>query len=271
MGPRFFAGHYNIGHWYWEQEHFPNRWHGSFDYYDEIWVPTEFVRKAIAAVSPIPVHTISHPLALDFTKVPPNRARFGLEENAFVFLFTFDFFSTTQRKNPGDVISAFRRAFRADDNAVLVLKSINAQEDRSGRESLGKLAAGAKVIFFDQHLPAAEMNALYASADCYVSLHRSEGLGLGMAQAMALGQPVIATRYGGSLDFMNDENSLMVPFRLVPVVDSAGIYADSIWAEPDVDAATDHLRQLASDEDLYLRLATAAHDTVALTTPTLPK
>jgi glycosyltransferase involved in cell wall biosynthesis len=243
MGPRFFAGRHNIGLWYWEQEHFPMRWHSAFDYYDEIWVPSHFTREAIAAVSPIPVHKITYPLYLDETETVPDRRRFGLPESACVFLFTFDFFSTTHRKNPAAVIAAFRRAFRPDDAAVLVLKSINAEHDRAGRDSLGRESEGANVMFMDPHISAAELNALFASADCYVSLHRSEGLGLGMAQAMYLGKPVIGTNYSGNLEFMNSDNSLLVDYAMTELdVDSGPYERGTRWAEPNVAAAADLMR-----------------------------
>jgi glycosyltransferase involved in cell wall biosynthesis len=243
MGPRFFAGRYNIALWYWEQEHFPVRWHSAFDYYDEIWVPSEFTRTAIAAVSPIPVRKITYPFFLNESEAVPDRRRFGLPDNACVFLFTFDFHSTVQRKNPGAVIAAFRRAFRRDDDAVLVLKSINAEHDRAGRGSLGRKSEGAQVVFLDAHISGAEMNALFASADCYVSLHRSEGFGLGMAQAMYLGKPVIATNYSGNLEFMNPDNSLLVNYEITELEEDAGAYeSGSRWAEPDVEHAATLMR-----------------------------
>jgi glycosyltransferase involved in cell wall biosynthesis len=242
-GPRFFAGRYNIGLWYWEQEHFPIRWHSSFDYYDEIWVPSEFTRGAIAAVSPIPVRKITYPFYLDETEAVPGRARFSLADNACVFLFTFDFFSTTDRKNPAAVIAAFRRAFRQDDAAILVIKSINWERERERRNSLGRQAEGAKVVFSDGHISTAEMNALFASADCYVSLHRSEGLGLGMAQAMYLGKPVIATNYSGNLEFMNSNNSLLVDYTMTELEEDSGPYERGThWAEPDVEHAAELMR-----------------------------
>ena len=242
MGPRFFDGRYNIGFWFWEQEQFPVRWHSAFDYYDEIWVPTEFVRKSIAAVSPVPVHKITHPLYLDEAEAVADRARFGLPGNACVFLFTFDFFSTVQRKNPAAVVAAFRRAFGPQDSAVLVLKSINAGQNPAERESLGEKSEGANIVFIDSHLTRPEMNALFASADCYVSLHRSEGVGLGMAQAMYLGKPVIATNYSGNLEFMTPDNSLLVDYTMTELDEDAGSYErGSRWAEPNIEQAADFM------------------------------
>ena len=243
MGPRFFAGRHNIGLWYWEQEHFPMRWHSAFDYYDEIWVPSDFTREAIAAVSPIPVRKITYPFYLNEAEATPDRKRFGLPEDAFVFLFNFDFLSTTHRKNPAAVIDAFQRAFKIDDKAVLVLKSINWEHDREGRAALGRRAEGANVVFLDPHLPGAEVNALFASADSYVSLHRSEGLGLGMAQAMYLGKPVIGTGYSGNLEFMNAENSLLVNFTMTELEEDSGPYERGThWAAPDVAHAASLMR-----------------------------
>jgi glycosyltransferase involved in cell wall biosynthesis len=243
MGPRFFAGRRNIGLWYWEQEHFPMRWHSAFDYYDEIWVTTHFTREAITAVSPIPVRKITYPFYLDEAEAVPDRRRFGLPENVFIFLFTFDFFSTIQRKNPAAVIAAFRRAFRPDDAAVLVLKSINAEHHRAGRDLLGRESEGAKVVFMDSHSSGSELNALFASADCYVSLHRSEGLGLGMAHAMYLGKPVIGTNYSGNLDFMNCDNSVLVDYAMTELNEDSGPYERGTrWAEPNVEHAANLMR-----------------------------
>jgi glycosyltransferase involved in cell wall biosynthesis len=243
MGPRFFAGCHNIGLWYWEAERFPVRWHSSFDYYDEIWTPTEFVRKSIASVSPIPVYKITPPLNIHGREAAPDRSHFGLPENACVFLFTFDFFSTVQRKNPAAVIAAFQLAFRRDEPAVLVLKSINADQDRAAREELGRQSRNANIIFLDTHISAPEMDSLFASADCYVSLHRSEGLGLGMAQAMYFGKPVIATNYSGNLEFMNRENSLLVDYTMTESEQDAGSYdCGTRWADPNVEQASNYMR-----------------------------
>jgi glycosyltransferase involved in cell wall biosynthesis len=166
-----------------------------------------------------------------------------LRDNACVFLFTFDFLSTIQRKNPAAVIAAFRRAFRRDDAALLVIKSINREHDRAGRDSLGRESEGAKVVFMDTHISGAEVNALFASADCYVSLHRSEGLGLGMAHAMYLGKPVIATNYSGNLEFMNSDNSLLVDYAMTELNEDSGPYERGTrWAEPKVEHAANLMR-----------------------------
>jgi glycosyltransferase involved in cell wall biosynthesis len=196
-----------------------------------------------------------------------DRARFGLAEDAYVFLFNFDFYSTIHRKNPGAVIEAFRRAFHPREKAILVLKSINHAADRPARETLARASAGLNVVFLDDHVPRAEVNALFASADCYVSLHRSEGLGLGMAQAMYLGKPVIGTGYSGNLEFMNSENSLLVNYTMTELQEDSGPYERGThWADPDVEHAATLMRFLFENrekgEAIGLRAAAAVRATL---------
>lgn len=243
MGPRFFRGRHNIGFWYWEAERFPVRWHSAFDYYDEIWVATEFVRQSIGTVSPVPVSKITYPFSLNESEAAADRTRFGLPTDSCLFLFSFDFFSTVQRKNPAAVITAFQRAFGQSDKAVLLLQTINAEYEPAARDSLGRQAEGANVRWIDQHISRPEINALFATADCYISLHRSEGLGLGMAQAMYLGKPVIATNYSGNLEFMNAETALLVNYKMTELEEDAGSYERGTrWADPDVDQAASFMR-----------------------------
>lgn len=266
MGPRFFAGRRNVGYWFWEQEHFPVRWHSSFDYFDEIWVPTDFVRRSIAEVSPIPVRKIVHPLSMNESEAVRDRRRFNLPEESFVFLFTFDFFSTVQRKNPGAVIAAFQQAFGREEPAILILKSINAESEKEARNSLGYSALGADIRFFDEHLSGADINSLFATADCYVSLHRAEGVGLGMAQAMYLGKPVIATGYSGNLDFMNKENSLLVDYAMTELQENAGTYEKgSRWADPNVEEAARHMRWVFDHREAATALGQRAAASVRAT------
>jgi len=244
-GRRFFRGRRNVGLWYWELETFPARWHASFDYYDEIWTPGEFCRRAIAAVSPVPVHRIRYPLFVPETLPPPDRAALGIDPAAFVFLFNFDYCSTIARKNPIGLIEAFRRAFRPRDDALLLLKTINGELRPEDARRVRAAAEGARVRFLDGHVTGAEMERLFASADAYVSLHRSEGLGLGMAQAMAHGKPVIATGYSGNLEYMDRETSLLVGHTMATIPEGCHPYDAGLrWAEPDLDDAAAAMRRL---------------------------
>jgi len=243
QGNKFFKGRHNIALWYWELERFPARWHCNFDYYDEIWVPTEFVRRSLAAVSPVPVYQMTYPHHPDKVAPRPDRAGLKLPENTCVFLFNFDFCSTIARKNPMAVINAFRKAFTPMEPATLVLKSINSQHDANGRARVAEALRGLNVVWIEHHLSHEQMTSLFASCDCYVSLHRSEGLGLGMVQAMSLGKPVIGTGYSGNMDYMNERNSLLVKHKLVEIEDSSGPYEQgNVWAEADIDDAAEKMR-----------------------------
>lgn len=270
-GPEYLKGCHNIGWWYWEQEQFPARWHSAFDCYDEIWVPTRFTQSALRSVSPIPVRKITYPLFFEPKTITRKREDFGVNDNAYVFLYTFDFLSTIQRKNPVGVIEAFRKAFSPSDNVTLVLKSINGEHDKENRVMLAKCAEGLRVILLDTHLSGAEMKALFSVIDGYISLHRSEGLGLGMGQAMYLGKPVIATGYSGNLEFMNNKNSLLVNYQLVPLQETYGPYEKgSFWAEPDTEHAAALMRRVYLQREESVALgAQAARDVRGILNPEL--
>ncbi len=242
QGSSFFKHRYNIALWYWELEQFPPRWHSSFGYYDEIWTATSFCQKALAAVAPIPVTRIGYPFPRE--EMPaPDREAFGLPRDSFLFLFNFDFHSVVQRKNPEGLITAFRKAFGKGNDVLLILKSINAEHHPESARELKRLSESLNVRWINEHLEAGAMKQLFATSDCYVSLHRSEGLGLGMARAMSYGKPVIATGYSGNLDFTTPENSLLVRHRVVELDQDYGVYEKgNCWAEPDIDHAAEQMR-----------------------------
>lgn len=244
MGPSFFAGRYSALYCFWEVECFPERWLGAFKHVNELWVGSSFMAKTLAEVSPVPVVCIPTPVALN---EPPlrTRAQLGLPEG-FLFLFVFDYASVFARKNPLAVVEAFERAFGEHDDAVLVLKCINSERDPSNHERL--LAAAARrrdMHVIDRTVSAAERDAMVAACDCYVSLHRSEGFGFTLAEAMWFGKPVIATGYSGNLDYMRPDNSYLVDHELVPVGLGADPYPpDCRWAQPDVDHAARLMREV---------------------------
>jgi glycosyltransferase involved in cell wall biosynthesis len=249
-GPRFFKDRYNIALWYWELEKFPPRWHPCFDYYDEIWTATTFCQSAFAQVSPVPVTKIGYPFFAEETPTP-DRDGFGLSRDDFLFLFNFDFHSVVQRKNPAGLIAAFARAFGpAKSGAQLILKSINARHHPEKAAELRRLTENLNIIWLDEHLDASRMKQLFATADCYISLHRSEGLGLGLARAMSYGKPVIATCYSGNLDFTTAGNSLLVRHELVELEQDYGVYEKgNLWAEPDLDHAAELMRRVYENRE----------------------
>lgn len=250
LGPEFFGGRRTVGVWFWEVEDFPPA-REAFDLVDEIWVASDFVLEAIAPVSPKPVRKFPLPVVVPSRPAGVTRAQLGLPDDRFVFLFVYDFLSTAERKNPIGLIDAYTRAFEPDDGVVLVLKSINGEKRIPQLERVKRAAAGRPdVIVLDGYLPQDLHHALVAECDAYVSLHRSEGFGLDMAKAMGLGKPVIATRYSGNLEFMDDTTSYLVDFDLGPVGPGNEPYPpDSRWARPRVDHAAALMRRVVERPD----------------------
>ncbi|MDC8013453.1 glycosyltransferase [Tahibacter soli] len=264
LGAGAFAGRYNIGCWFWELERFPQRWQGAFDLVDEVWVMSPFVRDAVAACTRKPVHIV--PAALD-VELPARYSRgdFGLDENNFVYLFSFDFNSYATRKNADGAIAAFRRAFADGRRDVrLVIKTINGQRmPRELRALVDAVADDDRIEVRDGFLDRAGMWALQACCDGYVSLHRSEGFGLGLAECMLLGKPVVATAYSGNLAFMDADNSCLVDYALVPVREGQyPAWQGQRWAEPDVDQAATYLRRLVDDPAYARRIGDNARRSV---------
>jgi hypothetical protein len=243
-GPDFFDARYSIGMWFWEVERFPEIWVSAFDHLDELWLPTEHVIRAVSPLSSIPIVKVTLPVDMPVV-VPMGRPELNLPEG-FMFLFSFDHHSVFQRKNPLAVIEAYTRAFEPEDGACLVIKCINGASDQDNHRRMFDAAAGrSDVHVIDGYLSAEAKDAMVAACDCYVSLHRAEGFGLTMAEAMYLGKPVIATGYSGNLDFMTADNSFLVDHQMVPIGPGAPPYpADSRWAEPDVDHASRLMREV---------------------------
>jgi glycosyltransferase involved in cell wall biosynthesis len=259
---RFRMDSYNIGYWAWELEAFPDRFLPSFAYYQEIWTPSSFCQAAIARKSPIPVERIPHAVEVRRPE-GMDRSHFGLRDSEFVFLTMFDMLSVFERKNPLAVVRAFARAFEPGARERLVVKVNNAEHGTRYLEQLVDVARGYNIDIIDSTLNRDEVPALTGCCDCLVSLHRSEGFGLTMAEAMYLGKPVIATGYSGNLDFTSPDNSLLVSYRLRPVGKGCDPYPEeAMWAEPDEDEASRHMVELVRNRDLRLRLAGAGQEWV---------
>ena len=249
--PTYLAGRFNIGYWAWELPEFPPEWTPSFGYADEIWTCSRFGRDSIAACSPIPVRAV--PLALEIEDGPdfaPDRSVFGISTDVFLFLFLFDFHSSLERKNPIGLIKAYKRAFGNRKDVQLLIKSSHSAQHQRELTALQRACEGANVRILDAVLSREEKRNLLKTADCYVSLHRSEGFGLTMAEAMMYGKPVIGTAYSGNLDFMSDDDSFLVPYHIVTIKRTHGPYkAGNHWADPDLDSASDLMRYVAANRD----------------------
>lgn len=246
---------FKIGLWAWETMDFPDLWVPGFELVDEIWAGSNFITESIAKKANVPV--INIPYVVDTPKVEANREKFRLDPNEFVFLFTFDFHSFPERKNPYAALEAFRQAFTPDEPVRLLIKSMNAAKRPEAFDLLRQSAAGSRVTFLDEALDSTSRYELLASCDAYISLHRAEGFGLGMAEAMAYGKPVIATGWSGNMEFMTPWNSFPVDYTLAPLEAAAGPYPKgTMWAVPSIEDAAKKLRLVWEDKEL--REATSA-------------
>ncbi len=261
-GRAFFEARHTIALWWWEVGDPPASWTEAYEFIDEVWVASQHVYDVIAPTSPVPVVRIRFPV-VEPEVAPRTRAELGLPEDGFLFLSVYDYHSVGVRKNPLGLIEAFKRAFPPGHGAKLVLKSINAETCREEHERV-VLAASEHddITLLSGYVSGSEKNAIIAACDCYVSLHRSEGFGFTVAEAMLLGKPVIATRFGGTLEFTNDQNAYLVSYK--PVTVGEGVYpypADGVWAEPDLDEAAALMqRVLAAPEEARARGAIARRD-----------
>jgi len=240
---------YRIAYWYWEFDSIPDAWCAHADSVDEVWTATEFIARGLRERLSIPVRTLFPGVTLAPFQVR-EREYFKLDPGRFTFLFTFHMMSVMERKNPLGLIRAFKLAFRADEPVTLVLKtSFGDRHPLQFQELLDAAANEPTITIIDEVFSSDDVLSLMNACDAYVSLHRSEGLGLTMAEAMLLGKPVIATAFSGNMDFMNNENSLLVPYERVKVGRPIPPYdADLEWAEPSVEHAARLMRRLFDDQ-----------------------
>jgi glycosyltransferase involved in cell wall biosynthesis len=172
------------------------------------------------------------------------RADFDLPEGRFLYLFVFDFMSYPARKNPWACIKAFREAFPKGDEPVnLVMKVSNVQpNDPRWQEIAVALEADPRILKREFNLEKSEVMALMSVCDAYVSLHRAEGFGRTMAEAMLLGKPVIATGYSGNADFLTKTTGFPVRYKKAKIKANEYPAGDGqTWAEPDLKNAAEQL------------------------------
>ncbi|MGB3625334.1 MAG: glycosyltransferase family 4 protein [Henriciella sp.] len=241
-------GRYRIGYWAWELPSLPDAYVEALDYVDEVWVPSNYVRRAVQEKTNKPVHVVPHavPRKPDSREI---RINFGLPASNFLVLCALDLKSHIARKNPLAAYEAFCKAFPepySKEGPRLVLKVISGPDQlTTSRDLFAKVRNDKRVIFIDMPMSTERYTALQRLCDAYISLHRSEGFGLNIAECMQLGKPVIATDYSGNADFLSDNLGYPVPYSLIPVKEGEYPEAEGqVWAEPDVDYAAAALRHV---------------------------
>ncbi len=244
----FPSGSYNIVFPAWELPTYPAVWARQLDRFDEVWGFSEFVTQSLQAAVHRPVYLA--PLSISpVIHHYHSRSELGIPGSSLVFCFSFDCSSFPERKNPWAVIEAFRQLQqrRPQSDAKLVLKVSGGDRAPSTLERLRKEVAtlGSHAQLIDRTLSAEEMKSLLMACDCFISLHRSEGYGLCLAEAMYFGKPVIATAYSGNLDFMSAETALLVNYDRVAVKSGSYPHGEGqFWAEPSITQAVDHMVRL---------------------------
>jgi glycosyltransferase involved in cell wall biosynthesis len=263
FGPRICRGKRLVGYWWWELDRIPRAWLPWAALMDEIWVSSRFIHDTFSRG--LPGKTVRYvPLPVPEPVASPlGRVDFGLPEQPFTVLAAFDLSSHWARKNPAGAIAAFRRAFPSAIEAQLVLKVSGADQHPAQLERLrGLTAEMPNVRIIDRTLSPADLAALIHCADVLLSLHRSEGFGLFIAEAMWLGTAIVATGWSGVMDMLDPDNALLVAFDkvAVPPADYPSVPPGAQWAEPDIGHAADCLRRLAGDAGLRSRLRAKARE-----------
>lgn len=245
---------YNIVYPAWELSLYPEVWARQLDRFDEIWAPSKFVRDSLAAVCSKPV--VHMPLACEVLLASfLSRRYFGISETDYVFLFFYDLRSYTTRKNPQGVVEAFRRflAKRPFAKASLIIKINGGDLYPAGVEHLRKELDSLEghTVLINRVMTDNEVKNLIRCCDCFVSLHRSEGYGRGISEAMILAKPVIATAYSGNMDFMDVNTAFNVNYRLIPLSEGEYPYwKGQVWADPDLDQVAHFMTMLVDDPNL---------------------
>lgn len=271
--PEHALDRYTIAMWAWELPEAPDYALKQLPRMDELWVLSSFVADAFRTATDMPI-TVIPSVVPQRPGIQGDRAKFGLPDDGLVVLFNFSASSSDARKNPWAVIEAFQQAFRPSErgtDAHLVIKAVDLHRFPELSAQLAQSVASVNGTLIGRDLTRADMDCLLATCDVYVSLHRSEGFGLGMAEAMAMGKPVIATGYGGNIDFMPPGSAAVVGYDIRPINDRdhrfGAEFGDwyrpgQLWAEPDVEQAARWLRRFAESETLRRTMGTRGAEAV---------
>ena len=252
------SGSYNILRTYWELPEAPSQWRTLLARIDELWVPNSFVQNAFRSIFDGVISVIPPIVSVEFA-VLYDRKHFGLDENTFYFMFSFDFYSSAARKNPLGVVQAFGYAFPEQQREVgLIIKAIGPGEsDPTAFQQLNNVTKiDNRIKLLTGPMLRDEMLSLISVSDCYVSLHRSEGFGAGMAEAMALEKPVIGTDFSGNIEFLTQKTGFPVRYALRKLMPGEYAHGDGqSWAEPDLEEAIRHMRGVVNDRGEAARRA----------------
>jgi glycosyltransferase involved in cell wall biosynthesis len=256
---------YNVPIVYWELTSIPAEHAAVLEHFDEVWCASSFTARALAAATSRPVRVVRPALEPQISPRSEARRHLDLPPHRFTFFYSIDAGSILERKNPHAFLQAYLAEFSEREGACCVIKIIYA--DRSDPRIRAIFAAAESrgdVVFIDRFLDEEEMADLFSQIDCYVSPHRSEGLGLSLIEAMRAGKPVIATPYGGVTDFVTERTAFPLEYELVAVGEGNEPYPpDSLWADPRVDSLRSAMRTVMEDRQRAARIAASGQALVS--------
>jgi glycosyltransferase involved in cell wall biosynthesis len=248
-----------VGYWHWELSSVPPDWRVGIPFVHQIWAPSRFTA---AAIDPIaagrPVRVVPHPVALHQKKPLQRRVDSG---RPFTLLMIFNAASSIERKNPLSTIRAFQAASAGCPEMELIIKTSNMSSSMNGFENDNSIKSSTRnVTVVNRIMSSAEIDELYMQANAVISLHRSEGFGLTLAEAMLRGLPVIATDWSGNVDFLSKATGIPIGYRLVSAQDSQGTYhyPNLQWAEANIDEATTAIQRLYRNPALCYKFGKSA-------------
>lgn len=242
---------YNIGYWLWELEEFPDEWIPCFQCLDEIWAPSEFICDAIRKKTTLPVRCMPYYVDVHIGTIY-DRKHFGIPEDKFLYLMMYDQSSCMERKNPIGVLNAFKMAFEKENENVGLVIKINNPTPESRKQIRSVLDGYTNVYLIEETLSRDEVNSLTKCVDVVVSLHRAEGFGLVLAEAMLLGTPTVATNWSSNTEFMNENVACMVDYELITIEkDMPPFKAGNRWADANLNQAAGDMKKLYEDKEYY--------------------
>lgn len=248
----FFEKKYNILYMAWESETIPEDYLLNINLFDEVWTPSEYCKKCIEKYIASPVKVIPHPIDINLKPTEDSEALNFYNDDLFNFLFIFDYNSSIQRKNVLNLIKVFRETFDGkENNAFLTIKTSKSDKFSLEKEQIKEaIGDSVKIKVVEKIFDKNALNYVISNCDSYISLHRSEGFGLTMAEAMYFGKPVIATGYSGNLQFMNAENSFLVNAEKISYgSDDLNYDSNTIWSEPSLEEASEYLKKIYQGGD----------------------
>lgn len=262
LKPSILNGKYNIGFWLWELEEFPEEWCCYFRFFDEIWTPSEFISHAIRKKTTLPVTTIPYAVSAEIDPTI-SRKDFALPNHSFLFLMAYDSSSIGERKNPIGTIQAFQQTFLPEDFSVgLVIKAVHLKQVEL--KQLKKICGKYKNIYIlTKSMEKKKFNSLLYCCDVFLSLHRAEGFGLILAEAMYLGKPVIATNWSANTEFMNKETACLIDYNLITLTKDYGPFLKGQrWADPKIGQAAEEMKKLKEQKDYYQKKSRLAKTSI---------